>query len=330
MGRHEAAAILPADLRARLADWGEVVGGDTADPAERAGRAEQAERADVLITGWGSPPLTETFLARAPRVRVVLHAAGSVKWLVTDAVWERDIVVSSAAEANAGPVADYALAAITFAAKKAVTTASAYAASAAWPGFTEREGGDGRTVGVIGASRIGRLVLKRLVLERLATTDTGCRVLLYDPYVSAAEAARLGAEAVDLDELCGSSSVITLHAPEVPETRHMLDAHRLALIPDGGTVVNTARGSLIDTESLVRECASGRLNAFLDVTEPEPLPAGHPLFSLPNVLVTPHIAGAQGSEVRRLGKWVVEEAARWMRGLPLSGRVKREDLCRLA
>ncbi|MDT0452407.1 hydroxyacid dehydrogenase [Streptomyces hesseae] len=313
MGRSEAGAILPADLRARLAECGEVVSGS-------------AEQADILITGWGSPPLTESFLAaRAPRVRVVLHAAGSVKWLVTDAVWERGIVVSSAADANAGPVADYALAAITFAAKKAVIAASAYAASAAWPGFAEREGSDGRTVGVVGASRIGRLVLKRL-----AMADTGCRVLLYDPYASAAEAARLGVEAVGLDELCASSSVITLHAPEVPETRHMLHARRLALIPDGGTVVNTARGSLIDTEALVRECASGRLNAFLDVTEPEPLPAGHPLFSLPNVLVTPHIAGAQGSEVRRLGKWVVEEAERWARGLPLSGLVRRADLCRLA
>ncbi|MEU3353638.1 hydroxyacid dehydrogenase [Streptomyces sp. NPDC037389] len=312
MGRDEAGATLPADLRARLAEWGEVVGG-------------AAEQADVLITGWGSPPLTESFLARAPRVRVVLHAAGSVKWLVTDAVWERGIVVSSAADVNAGPVADYALATITFAVKKAVIAASTYATSTAWPGFAEREGGDGRTVGVVGASRIGRLVL-----ERLATADTGCRVLLYDPYVSAAEAARLGVEAVGLEELCGSSSVITLHAPEIPETRHMLDARRLALIPDGGTVVNTARGSLIDTEALVRECASGRLNAFLDVTEPEPLPPGHPLFSLPNVLVTPHIAGAQGSEVRRLGKWVVEETERWVRGLPLSGPVRREDLCRLA
>ncbi|WP_229820382.1 hydroxyacid dehydrogenase [Streptomyces abikoensis] len=317
MGRQEADAILPADLRARLAECGEVVAGS-------------AEQADVLITGWGSPPLTEAFLARTPRVRAVLHAAGSVKWLVTEAVWERGIAVSSGAEANAGPVADYTLATITFAAKKAVAAASAYASggAAAWPGFGEREGGDGRTIGVVGASRIGRLVL-----ERLVAADTGCRVLLYDPYVPAAEAARLGVlgvKAVGLEELCGSSSVITLHAPAVPETRHMLDARRLALIPDGGTVVNTARGSLIDTEALVRECVSGRLNAFLDVTEPEPLPAGHPLFSLPNVLVTPHIAGAQGTEVRRLGVWVVEETERWARGEPLSGRVRREDLSRLA
>lgn len=321
MGGQEAVAVLPPDLRARLAEWGEVVG----DPAEPLEQIKQAEQADILITGWGSPPLTVSFLARAPHVRVVLHAAGSVKWLVTDAVWERGIVVSSAAGANAGPVAEYALAAITFAAKKAVTVASAYATSGAWPGFAEREGLDGRTVGVVGASRIGRLVL-----EQLVTADTGCRVLLYDPYVSASEAARLGVETVGLEELCGSSSLVTLHAPEVPETRHMLDARRLALIPDGGTVVNTARGSLIDTEALVRECAPGRLNAFLDVTDPEPLPAGHPLFSLPNVLVTPHIAGAQGSEVRRLGKWVVEEAERWVRGMPLSGLVRREDLCRLA
>lgn len=104
----------------------------------------------------------------------------------------------------------------------------------------------------------------------------------------------------------------------------------LKLVPDGGVVVNTARGSLVDTEALARECAAGRLDAFLDVTDPEPLPPGHPLLTLPNVLVTPHMAGAQGSEVRRLGLYAVEEAERFARGEELLGRLRREDLARLA
>ncbi|MFI9235886.1 hydroxyacid dehydrogenase [Streptomyces sp. NPDC053079] len=313
MGTDEATAVLPADLRARLAEFGVV-----ADQDELA-------RADVLLTGWGSPRLTEQLLGRAPRLRAVIHAAGSVKWLLTPAVWERGIVVSSAAAANAGPVADYTYALIVLASKRALPAAAAYSAVSQWPDFHERRGADARTVGVVGASRIGRLVM-----DRLRTADAGYRILLYDPYVSAAEARELGATAVDLDTLCGNSSIITLHAPELPETRGLLTAARLALIPDGGTVVNTARGTLVDTEALVRECASGRLAAFLDVTDPEPLPPGHPLFGMPNVLVTPHIAGAQGSEVRRLGAYAVEEVRRWVRGHRLRGEVRREDLDRLA
>ncbi len=148
--------------------------------------------------------------------------------------------------------------------------------------------------------------------------------------MSEADAARLGAEPTDLDGLCRASDIVTVHAPELPETVGMLSARRLALIPDGGTVVNTARGSLIDTDALTRECATGRLDAFLDVTDPEPLPVGHPLLALPNVLVTPHIAGAQGSEARRLGAYAVDEAARYLRGEPLLGRRTAADLPRLA
>ncbi|MGY5006686.1 NAD(P)-dependent oxidoreductase [Streptomyces sp. 900105755] len=144
------------------------------------------------------------------------------------------------------------------------------------------------------------------------------------------QAARLGAERVGLAELCRRSAVVSVHAPLLPETTGLLDAGMLALIPDGGVLVNTARGAIVDTAALTRECASGRLEADLDVTDPEPLPPGHPLLSLPNLLVTPHIAGAQGSEVRRLGRYAVAEVERWAAGEPLLGEVTREGLHRLA
>ncbi|MEV4441046.1 hydroxyacid dehydrogenase [Streptomyces sp. NPDC049577] len=312
MGADEAAAVLTGDLRTRLAEIADFTENWT-----------DLYRADIVMTGWGSPALTRTVLDRAPRLRAVVHAAGSVKRVVTDAVWERGLVVSSAADANAGPVVDYACGAIALAAKRALGTAAAY--ERGWPAFGERQGADGLTVGVVGASRIGRRVI-----ARLGASEAGYQVLLYDPYVSAAEAARLGVELVDVTTLCRASTIITLHAPELPETYRLLDAERLALIRDGGTVINTARGSLIDTEALTRECVTGRLDAFLDVTDPEPLPQGHPLPALPNVLVTPHIAGAQGSEVRRLGVFAVGEVERLLKGKPLLGQVAREELDRLA
>jgi phosphoglycerate dehydrogenase-like enzyme len=323
MGADEAAAVLPMDLRARLAELAVPVPGTLSGALTTPEARAVLERAEILISGWGCPPLTREVLAGAPLLRAVVHAAGSVKHVVTPALWERGITVSSAAEANAGPVADYALAAVTFAAKRALSTAAGY--EAGWPAFPDRQGADGRTVGVIGASRIGRRVM-----AGLRASDAGYRILLYDPYVPVTDAAQLRADVVSLRDLCWASGIITVHAPQTPETHHLLDAAHLALVPDGGTVINTARGSLIDTEALTRECASGRLDAILDVTDPEPLPAGHPLLRLPNVLVTPHIAGAQGSEARRLGEYAVDEVARLIRGSPLQGRVRRGELGRLA
>ncbi|GAB3973934.1 hydroxyacid dehydrogenase [Plantactinospora veratri] len=318
-------ALFPADLLqrlrtlVRLAPDAALTSFDS--PAARAALGE----VEVLVTGWGCPPIDERVLAVTPRLRAVVHAAGSVKRHVTPAVFARGIAVSSAAQANAVPVAEYTVAAVVFAGKRALVRAHWYA--------RDRAGGDwrsgtgtglyGRTVGVIGASRIGRLVL-----ERLRAFDV--RPLLADPHLSTAEARQFGAELVDTDELCRRSDVVSIHAPELPETRHLLDSRRLALLPDGATVVNTARGSLVDTVALTEQCRSGRIDAVLDVTEPEPLPADHPLLRLPNVLVTPHLAGSQGHELRRLGEHAVAEVARLTNGQPLAGRVRGRDLDRIA
>jgi phosphoglycerate dehydrogenase-like enzyme len=186
-----------------------------------------------------------------------------------------------------------------------------------------RTGLCGTTVGVIGASRIGRLVI-----ERLRAFDTD--ILLADPYVDEAAARALGAELVDLDELCRRSDLVTVHAPNLPETHHLLDARRLALFRDGAVLVNTARGALVDTAALTEECATGRIDAILDVTDPEPLPAEHRLHHLPNVFVTPHIAGATGRELRRLGEFAAGEVERLVRGEPLNGLVREGDLPRIA
>ena len=313
--------VLPAPLRARLDALADVHPAPVTD-WDDAGAALAA--ADVLFTGWGSPVLDTATLERAPRLAAVIHAAGSVKGHVRPEVWQRGVAVSSAADANAAPVIEFTLATVWLAARRTLGAAAGYTGGQL-PGHQERTGADGATVGVIGASRIGRGVI-----ARLTASPAGFRVLLADPYVPAAEADRLGVELVGPDELFRRSDVVTVHAPDLPETHHLVDARRLALLRDGAAVVNTARGRLVDTEALTRECAAGRLDAYLDVTEPEPLPAGHPLHLLPNVLLTPHIAGCQGTEVRRLGAYAVDEVERWVRGEPLLGAVLADDLARIA
>jgi phosphoglycerate dehydrogenase-like enzyme len=322
MSRTVASAVLPMDLLSRLTEALCLVRTEPTerfdDPETRASLAS----VEVLVTGWSCPPLTTQVLDAAPRLRAVVHAAGSIKAHVGPEVFARGIAVSSAADANAEPVADFTLAAITLAGKRAFRLARTYAAGQYAP-FGQRLGNDGRVIGVVGASRIGRRVITRLVAS-------GFRVLVADPYLNQAQAAELGAELTALDELCRQCDVLTLHAPQLPETHHLIDERRLTLLPDGAIVINTARGSLVDTDALARACATGRIDACLDVTDPEPLPAGHPLFGLVNVWITPHLAGVQGSEVRRLGEFAVAEVERFVAGEPLWGAVHAHQLASLA
>ncbi|MGW3293297.1 hydroxyacid dehydrogenase [Streptomyces xiamenensis] len=280
---------------------------------------------EMLITGWGCPPITPQVLDGLPRLRTVVHTGGTVKSLLDPAVFGRRVAVSSAADANALPVAEYTLGMILLLGKGIFALREDYRTALAPPAdlLSRDVGNVGRRVGVIGASRIGRRVM-----ELLRPFDFD--VLLHDPYVDAAEAVRLGARATSLEELLMTSSITTLHAPATPATRHLIDTDRLRLMPDGATLVNTARGSLVDTEALTRHLTTGRINAVLDVTDPEPLPAHSPLFRLPNVFLTPHVAGSQGNELSRLGRSALSEVERAVRGEPMAHRVDLAALPRSA
>ncbi len=283
-------------------------------------------QAEILLTSWGCPPLDESVLARAPRLRAVVHAAGTVKLHVTEACWQRGLQVSSAAAANALPVAEYTLAAILFANKRVFHLQQRYRALRAfrlWPAEAPGLGNYRKVIGIVGASQVGRRVLALL-------RPFDFEVLLYDPWLDAAAAAALGARWVELDALLAASDVVSLHAPALPETHHLIDRRRLALLRDGAVLINTARGSLLDAAALTAELVAGRIDAVLDTTEPELLPADSPLYDLPNVVLTPHIAGALGSETRRMADLTIDEIARLARGEPLHHAVRREDLARLA
>ncbi|MGW0707092.1 hydroxyacid dehydrogenase [Streptomyces sp. NPDC002643] len=317
--------LFPPPLMARLRQVADIdpefVVRDFTDPAA----ARALAGAEVLITGWGCPHLDEGVLAVAPRLRHVLHAAGSVRALVGEALWQHGVTVSSAVAGNALPVAEYTLAMILLAGKETFDQRERFRKTHAYPSPAETAaiGNVGRRIGIIGASRVGRRLL-----ELLRPFDFA--VSLYDPYVDPADAAALGAEPMALDDLLRTSDIVSLHAPDIPETYRMLDRGRLALIRDGGVLINTSRGALVDPDALTDELLSGRLKAILDVTEPEPLPAGSPLYNLPNVFLTPHIAGSLGNELERLGRTVVEELERLAVGEPMGHEVRHTDLARVA
>ncbi|HEY2668935.1 MAG TPA: hydroxyacid dehydrogenase [Rugosimonospora sp.] len=296
---------------------------DLADPAGLAALSG----AEVLVTGWGCPPLTSEVLAHAPELRAVFHAAGTVKDHITQACWRRGITVTTAADANAIPVAEYTVAAVLLAGKRFFEHAARYrAAPGTWSPWRDRVLAGTRhprTVGLIGLSRIGRRVAEALRAFDLT-------VLASDPYATPADAAALGVRLTDVDELVAASTIVSLHAPLLPQTRHLLDRRRLGLLPDGATVINTARGALVDTDALTAECVTGRLCAVLDVTDPEPLPAASPLYGLANVTLTPHIAGALGGETRRMTDLALDELDRYRRGVALQHQVHADELDRIA
>ena len=272
------------------------------------------ERAEVLITAWGAPPLSDADLDSAPRLRYLLYAGGQGAILLPESARERGIQVSNAGWLNAIPVAEFTVAMIVLANKRAFEANRMYRRRRA---RIDREiefpqaGNRGKTVGVVGASRIGRIVI-----ERLRGMDL--HVQVYDPYLDAAEAARLGVTPLALDELMRSSDIVTLHPPLNTSTAGMITAELLALLPDGATLINTSRGAIVDQTALLDELRTGRIEAILDVTVPEVLPRDSELYTLPNVFLTPHISGSMGTEIGRLGEHVATELERIVLGQPLA------------
>lgn len=297
------------DERARLAEILEI---DMTDAATSLAGIASPSGVEVLITGWGVPVIDSEGLDAFPALRAIVHWGGGIGFL-DEAASARGIRISSARAANAVPVAEFTQAMITLAAKDAFWLSRQYCAEQR---FIDREATAPRaglfrtTVGIVGASTIGTMVI-----EKLRASDV--EVLLYDPYATPETAQRLGAELVgDLEDLARRSRILSVHAPETPRTVGMISRAVLAALPDGATLVNTARGALVDQDALVDELQRGRLRAVLDVTEPDVLEAGHPLYTLPNVFLTPHLAGSMGVELRRLGESALAEVERFVAGAP--------------
>jgi phosphoglycerate dehydrogenase-like enzyme len=320
----------PADLQ-RLEHAGTLVS-TGAFPNVSAIPDDIASSVSVLVTGWGTPSIGAAAVERLPNLGLVAHAAGTVKAMVTPELYRAGVTVTSAADANAVPVAEFTLAAVVMVTKQVFRIRDAHRSARGtewaaqlldWTLDARDMGNRGRTIGLVGASRIGRLVARGL-------RGFDCQTLIHDPYLAAGDAAELGASKVELGELCSRSDIVSLHAPDLPSTRRMIGAEHLALMRNGAWLINTARGALLDTAAATGEAESGRLNLFLDTTDPEPLPEDSPLYDLPNVVLTPHIAGSLGSEIARMGDAAVTEVERFVAGEPARFPVREADLGRIA
>jgi phosphoglycerate dehydrogenase-like enzyme len=282
-------------------------------------RPEVLARTEVLLSGWGAPLMDGAFLDNAQHLRIVFYAGGAVRRFLTDEFFARGIRLSSTRAYNAVPVAEFTLAVLFFSLKHGWRflrgpSGPADPARHAVPG-TYRS-----TVGLISLGTIGRRVAELLRPHSL-------EVLAYDPYCTAKDARDLGVTLVGLEELFHRSAAVSVHTPLYDMTRGMITKALIASMPIGATFINTARGGLLDHDDLAQVLAErADLQAVLDVTEPEPLPTEHALRALPNVVITPHIAGSIGPECARLGDAVVAELRRYIAGEDLLDEVDARTL----
>lgn len=273
---------------------------------------------DVLFSGWGPPLVDAEFLTLAPRLQAIFYGAGSTSAIVTDSVWDRGITVSSAYGANALPVAEYTLAAILMSLKHAWHLAHQMRQQKRLVDREAVPGSYGTRVGLISLGAIGVRVL-----ELLRPFDL--QVAVYDPFMTRPMADALGVEMLPMDEIFRTCDVVSLHTPLLEETKDMIGGEHFRMMKTGAAFINTARGELIrETEMLAVLAQRPDLQAILDVSTCEAEATDSPLYTLPNVFVTPHIAGSSGRECRRMGRYMVEECRRYVKGEPLQWEITRE------
>jgi len=318
------AEIFADDIMADLRQHADVILNDLGRGFTTRELAERCGDIDAIVTTWGTPKIDKTVLDAAPRLKIVCHAAGSVKNFFGEELWDAGIVVTSAARAMGVYVGEFALL-LTLALLRTLPKHVHGVPSGEWSGIPcdNWETLIGKTVGLIGLGHTGRSYLRFLA-------PYNCRLIAYDPYVKPEVARELGVELVSLDELLCTAKVISLHAPITDETTGMLSAEKLRLVQDGAVFINTARGILIDHDALATELATGRFKAALDVTYPEPLPEGHPLRRLPNVLLTPHVAGPTPDGRRDMFRAVVDDLKLFWEGKPVANEVTRRMLATMA
>ena len=270
--------------------------------------------APVLVTHLA--PLSRAMLDALPDLRLVAVARGGPVNIDMAAARDRGVTVVNAPGRNAPAVAEFTIAAILTETRN-ITRGHDGLRAGQWRGDLYRDDLVGEelcdlTVGVIGYGHVGTRVVRLL-------TAFGARVLVCDPFVHlSADDTATGVVQTDLSGLLAQSDVVTLHPRVTPRTRGMIGAAELAAMKPGSVLVNTARGPLLDYDALHTALTRGHLRgAMLETFATEPVPPGHPLLSLPNVTLTPHIAGASRRTIRTAAAIVAEDIRRWLDGQPL-------------
>jgi D-3-phosphoglycerate dehydrogenase len=259
---------------------------------------------DGMIAGLDC--INRQAIESAARLKVIARYGVGVDAVDLEVAAARGIVVTNTPGANAASVAELAIA-LMLALARDIPAAVQATKSGGWP----RLNGlalEGKTIGLVGLGAIGRQVAQRLLCF-------GCTLLAYDPLVQSIPKELPGVQLIPMDEVIRRADFLSLHCPLTPETRGMVDADFLERMKPGAFLVNTARGELVDETALQAALQSGRLRgAALDVFTAQPPPAEHPLLSIPQVIVTPHMGSHTDSATRAMGWMALNDCLAVLRG----------------
>ncbi len=291
---------------------------------ELPGRESELSKVEYIFSTWGMPALTEEQIGHFfPSLKAVFYGAGSVQPFARPFL-AKGVHVFSAASANAVPVAEYTAAQIVLANK------GFYKATGLFKEKSHREAREyvayfpgnyaGTKVGIIGAGMIGKLVIGML---KTLSMD----ICVFDPFLPQEKADELGVEKCSLEKLFEECFIISNHLANNEKTKGMLNYSLFSKMQPYATFINTGRGAQVVEADLVRALTEDPTRlALLDVTFPEPPEPGHAFYSLPNVLLTPHIAGSHNNEIARMGKLMLDEYLAFVKGSPLKCEVTVEML----
>jgi phosphoglycerate dehydrogenase-like enzyme len=316
--------VFTEDSAARLAAVAEVRYAEGA--AESWDLPKLLDGAVACITGWGTPHLSQPVLDASPDLRLVAHTAGSIRNLLPQEAVGRQVLVAQSAAVIAESVAELVILQMLSSLRELHRLDAGLKSGKTWGELRTAYPGrllGSQVVGLVGASRTGRAVLKLL-------RPFGCTILVTDPLLSAEEAGQLGVELVELDTLLARSDVVSLHAPLLPYTEGMIGKRELGLLKDGALFVNSARGKLVDGSALLAELRSGRIRAALDVFPAEPLPPDSEWRQLADPIISPHSAGHTIESHQIQGAAMVGEVERLLGGEPLQYEVSADSVAVLA
>lgn len=316
----------------KLADIVEICADISTDMSQE-NMTRAIEESELIITSWETPQLTADMIPAMSDLKLVCHCAGSVKFVyapeVLDFFRKNNVKVMTTSYALGIGVAEFTLGMIIAGLKKTFFMRDKIAAGQ-WKEMQGRwfdQENDALLpvepydikVGVIGAGCCGTHIIKLL-------SNFEMDILVYDPWKTPEQCAEVGAAKAELDEIMRSCDVITLHAPGLPETNGMINAKLIKMIKDGALFVNTARGYEVDEKVLIDELQTGRFFACLDQTITQPAELDNPLRKMPNVMLTPHIAGHVNNGFRRQGRHVLQDIERFNAEEPLKYELKLERL----
>ena len=263
---------------------------------------ELAPEAEAILTNWAKVPAS--VVRAAPRLQVIGRYGIGVDNIAVDEATRLGIPVTNVPAYCLDEVSEHALALLLACARKVVQyNAGAHAGE--WSAMSQAPlfRINGKTLGLVGFGKIARR------LAPLAHA-LGLCILVYDPYAAADVVAGLGCAQVGLDELLSRADFVSIHCPLTEQTRGMIDAQRLRLMKPGAYLINTSRGAVVDQGALAQAVAQGTIaGAALDVFSPEPLPGNHPLYQMPNVILTPHVSFYSEESVRELEAQAAENVA---------------------